>query len=447
MDGIGPTGSAATLAALDDALVRNPGDRVALHNRGVELRRLDRLPEALAMFERAAGLGLRAPETTTMRGHVLADLGRFDEAERAYRRAIEAKPDLIEAQVALASLLPQLGRRSEALDGFRAGLAQAPQTGALWVAALEAAKGQGDFAQLLAWAEAAEARFGADTMVTVFAARALSALGRDDEAYRRLDRALDAEPGYAPAHATMAHVLIRLGEPAQAAQAAMAANRLAPDDQSGWALLAAAWRLIGDPREEWLCRYDEFVMELAVDLPAGLIAALSARHLASAHPADQSLRGGTQTRGQLFESADPSILALAHETKRAIEARIATLRTDSAHPFLARNTGRIAFSASWSVRLASEGFHVSHMHPAGWLSSALYVALPDEVRAGTGEGALTFGVPDAALGLDLPPRRVVQPREGLLVLFPSYLWHGTTPFVSKTPRMTVAFDALPMPGA
>jgi hypothetical protein len=78
------------------------------------------------------------------------------------------------------------------------------------------------------------------------------------------------------------------------------------------------------------------------------------------------------------------------------------------------------------------------------LSSALYVSLPEAVRRGEGQGELAFGVPDAALGLDLPPRRVIKPREGQLVVFPSYLWHGTTPFEDETPRLTVAFDALPV---
>ena len=31
----------------------------------------------------------------------------------------------------------------------------------------------------------------------------------------------------------------------------------------------------------------------------------------------------------------------------------------------------------------------------------------------------------------------------MLVLFPSYFWHGTVPFVSDQPRLTVAFDAVP----
>jgi hypothetical protein len=30
-----------------------------------------------------------------------------------------------------------------------------------------------------------------------------------------------------------------------------------------------------------------------------------------------------------------------------------------------------------------------------------------------------------------------------MVLFPSYMWHGTVPFRSPTPRTTIAFDVVP----
>lgn len=446
MIGIGPQGSPEALAALERQVAANPGDKVALHNLGVELRKLDRSAEALAVFDKVTASGLRAPETEVMRGHVLADLGRFDEAIRAYRRAAAKRPAAIEAHEALAAVLPQVGQGDEALQSYGEALALVPDSGALWVSAMAAAKGMGDHAQLLAWADAAEARFGGDTMVSNFAAQAMGALGRDAEAYDRLDKALDLEPDYAPAHNTMAHLLIRLGEPALAAQAAGEATRLAPDDQSGWALLGVALRLIDDEREHWLCNYDELVMPIEVPLDAGLAANLEARHLAHAHPSDQSLRGGTQTRGNLFETADPMLQALARDIQGAVEARLRTLPSDPTHPFLARNTGAIRFSGSWSVRLRSAGFHVSHIHPSGWLSSALYVSLPKAVRQGKGQGELAFGAPDAALGLDLPPRRTVKPHEGQLVIFPSYLWHGTTPFEDDAPRLTAAFDALPMTG-
>jgi uncharacterized protein (TIGR02466 family) len=103
-----------------------------------------------------------------------------------------------------------------------------------------------------------------------------------------------------------------------------------------------------------------------------------------------------------------------------------------------------SFAGSWSVRLKSQGFHTNHIHPQGWISSALYIALPDEVRAATDTaGHIQFGVPPVETGLTLPPRRVVKPELGQVVLFPSYMWHGTVPFTSNEPRITVAFDLVP----
>ena len=74
----------------------------------------------------------------------------------------------------------------------------------------------------------------------------------------------------------------------------------------------------------------------------------------------------------------------------------------------------------------------------GWLSSALYVALPPELGPAHA-GWLTLGEPQAQLMLDLPPTRMIEPKPGRLVLFPSWMWHGTRPF-SEGERMTVAFD-------
>lgn len=444
IQGLGPSGSPQLVEELRRKLAIDPGNRINRHNLAVELRKCGQIPEALAQIERAWNEGLNYPETATMYGHLLADTGQFDAAVAAYREAVRIKPELVEAHAALASLLPQLGLGDQALRSLRDALARAPEHGVLWLEAMALAKGHGAHEQLLTWAEAAEAQFGSDTMITAFAANALSSLGRDHEALARMDAALVHEPSFTPGHTIRAHVLLRLGDPAAAAAAAEEAARLNPSDQSPWSLLSVAWRLLGDEREHWLCDYDNLVMPIDLGLDEDLPAVLEARHDTAAHPADQSLRGGTQTGGNLFEANDPVIYGLALAVRDAIESRTAQLPHDPTHPFLSRITGRVCFPTSWSVRLASQGFHISHIHPAGWLSSAYYASLPDEVQAGEGQGQLAFGIPDAALGLDLAPRRVVQPQEGLLVLFPSYLWHATTPFASASPRLSVAFDALPV---
>jgi predicted 2-oxoglutarate/Fe(II)-dependent dioxygenase YbiX len=90
--------------------------------------------------------------------------------------------------------------------------------------------------------------------------------------------------------------------------------------------------------------------------------------------------------------------------------------------------------------LRDKGHHANHVHPAGWISSALYIALPDQVAGDDpSAGYLVLGAPQTELGLDLPPVRIVAPRPGQLVLFPSTMWHGTVPF-SQGERITVAFD-------
>ena len=81
------------------------------------------------------------------------------------------------------------------------------------------------------------------------------------------------------------------------------------------------------------------------------------------------------------------------------------------------------------------------------MSSAYYARLPvsDEAARRNHEGWIEFGRPPAMFNLDLDARRVVEPRPGRLVLFPSYLWHGTIPFAAGTgDRLTAAFDFQPL---
>ena len=61
----------------------------------------------------------------------------------------------------------------------------------------------------------------------------------------------------------------------------------------------------------------------------------------------------------------------------------------------------------------------------------------------TRNGWIKFGEPSFDLPLKNPIRRAVQPIPGRLVLFPSYMWHGTIPLRAPSPRTTIAFDAIP----
>lgn len=206
---------------------------------------------------------------------------------------------------------------------------------------------------------------------------------------------------------------------------------------------AAAWRMTGDPRWAWLEGDERFigVYDIADRLPPlGTLAdTLRTLHKARGQPLDQSVRGGTQTDGDLFTRIDPVIMQLREAVRSVVAEHAAQLPAQQAgHPLLGPSRSPIAFSGSWSVRLQAGGQHSNHVHPMGWISSALYIALPPDLGHDQA-GWLTIGEPQAELGLGLEPLRLIEPKPGRLVLFPSTMWHGTRPFKSGE-RLTVAFD-------
>ncbi|KFN42094.1 2OG-Fe(II) oxygenase family protein [Arenimonas metalli] len=448
-------------AAFLRALKLAPGYSAGWVNLGALMRLRGRADEAIACFERAAIAGYQGPELADAMAGALLDQGHADKALEQASRVAEAHPDFVPGHVTLAHLLweygPRLAPGRDAIETFRATLQSRPDDAAL----------SHEFARFLLAAGRAEdaldvvrrLRLKRDLpALGLMEAQALDDLGyagRARQAYEALENGpLANVPAFLNAYARH---LLRAGDWQGAAARAEASTRIAPAHQEGWAYLGTAWRLLGDAREEWLCDYQRLVANLRIDTPPGhasldaFLAALRVRldalHQAGREPVLQSLRGGSQTPGRLFGRKDPLIAQLQAAIEQAIERWLPSLPDDASHPFLSRKANRMRMSGSWSVKLWSSGRHVNHIHPEGWMSSAFYVSLPPSVRQQAAEGHaghLQFGQPPAELGLDLAPRRILRPEPGHLALFPSYLWHGTVPFEDEQPRMTVAFDLVPL---
>lgn len=218
-----------------------------------------------------------------------------------------------------------------------------------------------------------------------------------------------------------------------------------PWNISATALLGIIWRLKDDPRARWLHEQDGLVCRLplagADQILPEVAALLHDLHDKSPLPLGQSLRGGTQTRGKLFdrtEAAFGRLQAALNETLAVYRAGLPLI--DTTHPLLRHRDHGWAMAGSWSVRLYGTGdFHTPHIHPQGIVSSALYIEIPAPTAAEGQNGWLEIGRPPPDLRLDLGPIRVIEPKTGYLALFPSTLYHGTTPFTAGR-RMTVAFD-------
>jgi len=296
--------------------------------------------------------------------------------------------------------------------------------------------------------------------LVVMDALRLARTGDVPSATRLFDTVVAEHPAHTGFRLAFAEHLLSTGDPARAEQVCAAIISADPNEQLAWAYLGTAWQLLGDARSNWLLDYERMVVPVTVEPPAGhasaeaffrdVTAVLETLHHTRARPIDQTVRGGTQTSGYLFRLKQPILLLLEQQIRAAVRSALAAAPHDPRNPFWGRRprggTGDwFRFAGCWSVRLTNQGFHTNHVHRSGWVSSALYVDLPDEMRgAADHAGHIQFGVPPVETGLVLPPQRTVEPRIGELLLFPSYMWHGTVPFTATRPRVTVAFDLVPI---
>lgn len=241
-------------------------------------------------------------------------------------------------------------------------------------------------------------------------------------------------------HYQRARNALQRGEVAEA----MAALDAAPEvrDMRIWAMRELCWRATGDERHSWLMHQGELVGTFDFGLSDAeldtFVAHLRGLHTTRLAPPSQSLRGGTQTRGNLHLREEPMLQELFAHFTNALEAyssRTAGLSVD--HPLYVLSTRLPRIANSWSVRLSNGGFHVPHLHDAGLLSSACHLVVPD---AAEGEGVLELGRPPEDIVLDVGPFTSFAPLPGRLVLFPSFLYHGTRPFGAGE-RLSAVIDA------
>jgi len=428
-------------AAYRQALALSPGHVLAHHNLGALLSHLERAEEALAALERAQALGLTAPELHINRGRALAQLYRLEEAERAYSQAVALRPGDVSAQSNLASLRYMRGDPKFARDIVAAAVA-GPQDFQLQLLLADLLRRAGDLSGAEILLRGLLKSTAAPPKVRAALAIVLRESGRLKEAEALAMEAATAAPQDVSIIENLVAIELALGRPEEALPFIRTQLLREPHEQRWIAYQATAARQLGDPLYESLYDYDRFVRAYELEPPAGwstmtefnaaLVETLGARHLFATHPLDQSLRNGSQTARSLTTDGDPVIQALLSAFAGPIESYRAALGNDATH-----------LKGCWSVALRRDGFHVNHIHPQGWISSAYYVAVPEEVRdVSAKSGWIKFGEPSFTLA-GVGAAHFVQPRAGRLVLFPSYMWHGTNPIRGAEPRLTVAFDAVP----
>jgi tetratricopeptide (TPR) repeat protein len=391
-------------------------------------------------FGRAMKVAANNPEVVKGLVAALAAEGRTAEAVEGLEQAVRRSPLWTDGHVLLAQMRWAEGERQGFTRSFDEGLALHPNSLELRREQLVALLEAEHFDDLLARVEEGTRLFGEHILFASHEAAGRSESGDTQAA----DPLFDQLASLDLANVDMWRVrhLLRSGRPADAVK--VIDRWLGTADQDlFWHYATSAWRLTGHPQSDWLEGDERLVgvYDLADRLPPldRLADVLRKLHVSKSEFFSQSVRGGTQTDGNLFQRIEPEIVALREAVRRTVAEHAAQLPPpDSNHPLLRSRPPNIRFTGSWSVRLVAGGRHANHVHPMGWLSSALYIVLPPDLGRDDA-GSLVLGEPQAQLGLDLAPFRTVEPKPGRLALFPSWMWHGTRPF-GEGERMTVAFD-------
>lgn len=428
-----------------------PGKAIVNHNLAAALGDAGHAAEAEEQARAAIALGGAAPETRLVLARALQSQNRLEEADSAFAAALALRPGYYDAVRDRAQLTWMKGAAvGEVMVRIEKDGASMPRSArAMLKAAFLATAGM--------------PREGHDTLVAemdpgdprAHVAAATLALRFDAAgALAHARRAAGLAPASQPVLRVLADALLANADAAAALLVIEPLLREGPLDQGLIGARWTAWRLQDDPRAAALYDYDRFVGTFTIDPPDGwssrdafladLLEALRRLHRFRAHPLDQSLRQGSQTASDLLHSQDPALRSLPAALAPAIDAYLQRLGQGS--DILRARTGKgRRFAGMWSVRLRPGGRHLPHIHPRGWISSALHIDLPDHGPVAGREGWLEFGRPGA---IDLDAQFHVRPVAGGLVLFPSYMWHSTLPFTASGFRTSIAFDIVPaLPGA
>lgn len=439
-------------AAYRNAIALSPDYGPAHHNLGALLSRMDRPEEALEALERARAAGISGAQFAFNRGHALLQLYRLDEAEQAFAQAVADSPANCEAQLSLARLRFMRGDPRFARD-IASAVAATREDASLQLLFADVLRKTGDLQTSEVLIRDLLSRKGPVPEIRSALAAVLQESGRLQEAETEALEAAAGRPQDSAIIENLVAILLGGGSADAALKFIRFQRQRQPNEQRWIAYEASAARLTGSPLYRELYDYARYVRSYDLEPPPGwssmqelnaaLALTLAPRHGFVAHPFDQSLRHGSQSAHNLLADANATIQAVLKAFEGPIESYRSSMGTDPSHALSMRNRAPAVLSGAWSVQLQRGGYHVNHIHPEGWISSAYYVAVPNEVRdADLKSGWIKFGEPR----LPVPGAQAehfIQPRAGLLVLFPSYMWHGTNAIHGPEPRLTIAFDAIP----
>ena len=156
-------------------------------------------------------------------------------------------------------------------------------------------------------------------------------------------------------------------------------------------------------------------------------------------PIDKATTNGSQSTSNLFENSSGKIKDL----RSIIIAELASYYLkfkDEPCTYIKKWPSK-KILVGWHVILKQKGYQSPHIHPGGWLSGVIYLKTVPILN--NNEGAIELSL-NGNLYSDLnSPKVIHKPKVGDIILFPSSLHHKTIPFMANEDRISIAFDLMP----
>lgn len=455
-----------------------PSEFILYHLLALALDQSQQFPEAAQAYARALKLQPNNVELWFNHAIVLTHLNQFAEAEQAYRRAITLNPQFFEAHGNLGTLLQKQGRLDEAIASYHTGLRIQPQDARAHFNLGTAYRDKGQLTEAVRSYERAIELFPNYTDAYNNLGETCRDQGDMSLAVEYYQQALQRNPEHAGANYNMGEFLYlakRFEEAIPYFQRSQLDDwqsrvlyclyqaekyedfkqlrdeviRQGPHIAPFIATLSTHYSINhGEADPYQFCAnglefvYHRRIPELAPGSP--LLAELLANiaHTDIAERKQARLTNGKQSAGNLFKRPETAFRTLGELVKR--EFRLYQQHFQHAQCALITHFPEtLEFTSSWYVNMQKGGHLDAHIHEIGWISGAVYLAMP--ASEDPKEGAFEYGTHgDGYPKLhDRFPTDFIKPDVGDIVLFPSSLFHRTIPFHAEANRICVAFDLKP----
>lgn len=437
------------------ALRSRPDHPDALHGLGQIAGRIGKASLAVQLMHAAIRSDPARLDFVGNLGNLYKGMGRFGPAIACYRQVLDAVPDSAMAHNNLGNLLQEQGDLDQAVESYRRALAIKADYADAWTNLGNTLQKQGQSeAAVAAFNKALELKPGFPAALMNLGST-LQQLGKAEQAVACLKQVLALQPNATPAANKLQRIYLEQGRYREVLAVGRDVRQRSSANQMAAACEAFAHLALGDgARFEYLYGMAELPAKVMLEPPgddlglAGFNQALSAEILS--HPSLKWIDDSYETsrRGFVYGLLDqktPAIERFGGQLKAAIERFKAGLPVDPGHPFFGNIPDDTTINL-WATVLNGGGYHPPHHHEGNWLSGVYYAKLPRPAAGEDHAGWIEFDgfthLPGMAEHGNFVRR--VEPREGLLVLFPSYFMHGTVAFSGEDTRISLAFDIAPL---